>query len=105
MQVQAEGSVAGDEGGPALGVLSGPEWKHVTSRFEFSPQQVRVVELIMESKADKQIAREMRVGVPTVRTYLTRIFQRTGATDRIGVVMRVFACVRELRQQAGGNSK
>jgi DNA-binding CsgD family transcriptional regulator len=44
----------------------------------------------------------MGVRVPTVRTYLTRVFQRTGSTDRVGLVLRVFAVARVWREQAGG---
>ena len=70
-----------------------------------SPQQARVVALILAGKQDKQIARDMGVGVPTVRTYLTRIFQRTGTSDRVELVVRVFACAAKLRQAEGCHQK
>ena len=43
------------------------------------PQQVRLLEHVLRGHADKQIARAMRVGVPTVRTYLSRVYDRTAA--------------------------
>jgi len=47
----------------------------------------------------------MGVRVPTVRTYLTRIFQRTGASDRVELVVRVFDCAATLRQAEGCHQK
>jgi DNA-binding CsgD family transcriptional regulator len=83
------------------GALSQQEWAHVVKLFEFSPQQARLVKLILENKPDKQIVRETSLRRPTIRTYLSRIFQRTGATDRVGLVLAIFAAARQWRDQRG----
>ena len=54
------------------------------------PQQAKVVRLLLHGYQDKQIARELGLGVPTVRTYMARIFARVGAEDRLGLVLHVF---------------
>jgi hypothetical protein len=54
----------------------------------------------VEGKGDKQIAAAMGVGLPTVRTYLTRAFQRTGVGDRVALVVRVYERAPELRKRA-----
>ena len=81
------------------------QWERVVALLGLSPQQARIVALILEGKPDKQIAREMGVRVPTVRTYLTRIFQRTGAADRVELVLHVFACAATLREHEGCHQK
>jgi DNA-binding CsgD family transcriptional regulator len=81
------------------------QWKRVVVLLGLSPQQARIVARILEGKPDKQIAREMGVRVPTVRTYLTRIFQRTGAADRVELVLHVFACAATLREHEGCHQK
>jgi DNA-binding CsgD family transcriptional regulator len=81
------------------GPLSRQEWDRVVASLELSPQQARIVGLIVDDMPDKQIARGMGLSVSTVRTYLTRIFQRTGTSDRVGLVLKVFACARELRER------
>lgn len=73
--------------------LSPADWAHVVRELGFPPQQARIVELMLDCKKDKQIATEMGLGVPTVRTYLTRLFERTGSADRVELLLRVFACV------------
>jgi DNA-binding NarL/FixJ family response regulator len=63
----------------------------VAERLAISPQQKRIVELILCGKQDRDIADALGLTVPTVRTYLTRVFARVGATDRMDLVLRVFA--------------
>jgi DNA-binding NarL/FixJ family response regulator len=85
--------------------LSADECVFVLTSLEFSPQQARSVKLLLQDKADKQIAREMGLRVPTVRTYLSRIFQRTGCTDRVGRVLKVFQVARQLREKNEGHQE
>lgn len=66
-------------------------WAAVVHELELAPQQERIVRLIMQSKGDKQIAREMGLSFPTVRTYLSRVFERAEVEDRIQLIHRVYA--------------
>jgi DNA-binding NarL/FixJ family response regulator len=84
---------------PTHGPLTGQKWDRVVGSLELPPPQARIVELILDDKPDKQIAREMGLSVSTVRAYPTRIFQRTGTSDRVGLVLTIFACARELRER------
>lgn len=59
--------------------------------LELAPQQERIVRLLMQSKGDKQIASELGIAFPTVRTYLNRVFERAGVSDRMELVHRVYA--------------
>ncbi len=69
-------------------------WTQIVEALGLSPQQSRVVELILQGMCDKQIAAELRLGVPTVRTHLGRIFQRINVGDRVELVLRVFAATQ-----------
>ncbi|MBX3424269.1 MAG: helix-turn-helix transcriptional regulator [Pirellulales bacterium] len=70
-------------------------WKRVAERLALSPQQKRIVELILCGKQDRDIAETLGLTVPTVRTYLTRVFARVGVTDRMDLVLQVFALAVE----------
>ena len=76
-------------------------WQHVINTLEFSPQQARVVSLILQGKQDKEIVAEMGLSRDTIRTYLRRVFDRLGVDDRVGVVLRVFALCVGRRQEVG----
>jgi DNA-binding NarL/FixJ family response regulator len=81
--------------------LSPALWRHVVDMLELSSQQARIVSLILQGRADKDIVEEMRLSRYTIRTYLRRIFDRIGVEDRIGLILRVFALCIGRRQGAG----
>ncbi len=81
--------------------LDSASWMAVVETLQLAPQQARIVELILRGLRDKQIAAELGLGVPTVRTYLKRVFVRVGVQDRVELVLRVFAVAWDL---GGGRS-
>jgi DNA-binding NarL/FixJ family response regulator len=70
-----------------------------------SSQQARIVELILEGKADKQIARELGIRFGTLRTHLSRVFERTGTSGRMELAALVFSRLMALCEQAKGQPK
>jgi len=70
-------------------------WKSIAKQLALSPQQTRIVELILRGQQDKEIAAELELSIPTVRTYLSRIFDRTEVTDRLKLVLRIFAMAQQ----------
>ncbi len=68
-------------------------------------QQARIVEILMQGKQDKQIAREMGLKLPTVRSHLRRLFDRMGTSSRVGLVLAIMtaACKQCGSGQHPGN--
>jgi len=77
--------------------LSADQWKRIAKELALPPQQRRIVELILRNACDKQIAAALRIGRPTVRTYLSRIFARLGVSDRLELVLLVLRMSQETR--------
>jgi DNA-binding NarL/FixJ family response regulator len=69
--------------------LTVDHWQRIVDALEFSPQQARIVELVLRGLCDKQIAAVMGIGEPTIRTYLSRIFARTETHGRMQLALRV----------------
>ena len=65
------------------------QWEKVILQFNLSRQQIRIVELILLNCGDKQIAAFMGLKVPTVRTYMQRIYFRMGVNDRLALVLKL----------------
>lgn len=80
---------------PLPAPLGAREWEAVVRGLSLAPQQERIVRLIMQAKGDKEIAREVGISFPTVRTYLKRIFERADVEDRMQLVHRVYAIAIE----------
>jgi DNA-binding NarL/FixJ family response regulator len=51
-------------------------------RADLSPREREVLRCVAEGKPNKLIARELGISEKTVKTHLTRVFQRIGVTDR-----------------------
>ena len=85
---------------PGIGAIEDGEWQQIVNSMALTPQQARVVRLILGSRADKQIAREIGVSFGTVRAHLSRIFERTGTSGRMELATLVFTRLMELRDRA-----
>lgn len=81
--------------------LTAAEWNYAVKTLGPSPQQAKIVELILRGLKDKQIAAELELGFSTVRTYLDRIFMRLEVADRVELVLRVFTTYVEQNRRSG----
>ncbi len=77
------------------GLVSEQEWVSVKEELGLSPRQAQIIRCLLQAKGDKQIAGEIGISVPTVRTYLDRLFHKLDVNDRVELLLNVFACVRK----------
>lgn len=75
-------------------------WHHVIETLELSPQQARIVSMILQGKQDKFIAARLGLSRYTIRCYLRRIFDRQEIDDRMQLVLRIFAICAEAGAEA-----
>lgn len=54
----------------------------LSERFEFTPREVDVVEWLLAGANNKKIAKELRVSLPTVKTHLLHIYEKTKTHSR-----------------------
>jgi len=85
--------------------ISPAQWRRVATELGFSTQQAKLVRLMLQGRRDKQIAEALQLGVPTVRTYLSRLFHRTGAHDRVDLLLKVFAFLLDDCRRNGRHHK
>ncbi len=78
-----------------LQVFSETEWADLQRNLSLSRRQAQIVERLLCGRSDKQIAKELEVSVPTVRTHLGRLFMRFGVADRCELILHMFNCFRE----------
>lgn len=87
------------ENGREVFPLSTEIWELAQREMQLSPQQLKIVELILMRKTDRQIASALGLMVPTIRTYLQRIFQRLEVSDRLELVLHILALSHDLRDR------
>ncbi len=76
-------------------VFSLQEWAELKRDLSLPPRQADVVEHLLLGHSDKQIARDLGMSVPTVRTHLCRLFARLGVADRCELIVYIYARFRE----------
>lgn len=76
-------------------VFTTDEWAGLASQLPLSPRQANLVRLLLEGAGDKRIAQGMDISVPTVRTYMSRLFRKLNVQDRHELVLCVFGQFRK----------
>jgi len=64
-------------------------WRHVIAELQLSPQQQRIVELLLRGMKFKEIARAISLAEPTIRTHMKRIYQRHSIADQVELMIRI----------------
>ena len=82
-------------------VFTEVEWIELQRSLGLSRRQAQIVERLLCGRSDKQIARELEVSVPTVRTHLGRLFMRFDVADRCELILRMFAYWRDQCRRRG----
>lgn len=80
-------------------------WRRAVASAGLSEQQARTVRLLLQGRSDRQIAEALGIGLPTVCTYLSRLFAKTGTHDRVGLLLHIFAILLEDCRRNGRHQK
>lgn len=76
-------------------LFSDEEWALLQEDLGLSPRQAEIVSRLLQGMSDKQIAWELDISLPTVRTHMGRLFRKFDLNDRIELILHVFARLRE----------
>ena len=77
------------------GLFSDGEWVKIKGDLQLSDRQAEILHLLLGGHSDKQIATKLGIAMPTVRTYLGRLFLRYDVSDRVELVLHIFCKYRE----------
>ena len=76
-------------------LVSDQEWDVLSEMASLSPRQTDILKCIMQGDSDKQIAEELGISVPTVRTHIERLFHKFELNDRVELLIYFFILLRE----------
>jgi len=71
-------------------VFSKNEWDGLVDKLNLSHQQAKIIECLFKGLRDKQIAADMGISIPTVRTHFARMFIKYGVQDRVELIVHIF---------------
>ena len=78
-------------------LFSADEWTRVTQKLKLTPQQKALAHNLLLGKSDKQIAMEMGIAVPTVRSHITRLFSKFEVSDRVELILHFIGYLQACR--------
>ena len=76
-------------------IFSEAELGQLVEELSLSPRQTGIVRCLFAGCSDKQIANQMQIHIPTVRTHITRLFRKFDVDDREGLILHIFGHFRK----------
>lgn len=67
------------------------ERKTIEEKYQLTARELDVLELVLSGASNKVIARELMLGLPTIKTHLQHMYRKTGVTTRTELLTRVVA--------------
>ncbi|MGP0015003.1 helix-turn-helix transcriptional regulator [Pseudomonas sp.] len=58
--------------------------------LELTPKERQIALLLRQGASNKQLAQELAVGLPTIKTHLINLFRKTGVSSRTELVVSLF---------------
>jgi DNA-binding NarL/FixJ family response regulator len=77
-------------------LFSKNEFTILAEELSLSPREVQIIDQMLCGNSDKQIAKNLKIAVPTVRTYMQRLFVKLNARDKYELLVNVFSASRKL---------
>ena len=67
------------------------ERKTIAEKYQLTARELDVLELVLSGAGNKVIAREMMLGLPTVKSHLQHIYRKTSVASRSELISRILA--------------
>lgn len=87
---------AGPEVRPVL--LDSRQWSYVRRRYELTPRELQIAELVCRGFRNDRIARDLRIRPGTVKTHVRNIYRKVKVKSKIAMLLRF---VNEASSPAG----
>ena len=67
------------------------ERRTIEQKYQLTARELDVLELVLAGASNKLMARELVLGLPTIKTHLQHIYRKTGVATRTELLSRVMA--------------
>lgn len=81
---------------PNLILLDRKQWSYVQNRYNLTPRERQIAELICQGFRSYNIARSLRIKPGTVKTHTRNIYRKVHVKSKISMLLRFVSDVREL---------
>lgn len=81
---------------PDVVLLNNKQWLYVQSRYNLTPRERQIAELICQGLRNGGIARALRIKTGTVKTHTRNIFRKVRVESKIAMLLRFVTDARSL---------
>lgn len=81
---------------PNIVLLNNKQWLYVQNRYNLTPRERQIAELICQGLRNGGIARTLRIKTGTVKTHTRNIFRKVRVESKISMLLRFVTDARDL---------
>jgi DNA-binding NarL/FixJ family response regulator len=83
-------------------LLNDKQWSYVQSRYDLTPRERQIAELICQGYRNGKIASVLRIKPGTVKTHTRNIYRKVHVKSKIGMLLQFVTDTRDLFSQYDG---
>lgn len=83
-------------------LLNKQQWSHVQSRYELTPREREIAELICQGLRNGKIAKVLQIKPSTVKTHTRNIYRKVHVQSKISMLLRFVMDTRNIANPFGG---
>ena len=84
-----------EQQGSNLFLLNGRQWSYVQNRYNLTPRERQIAELICQGLRSCNIAKSLRIKQGTVKTHTRNIYRKVRVQSKIAMLLRFVSDTRE----------
>ena len=89
---------------PAVVLLDQKQWSYVQNRYNLTPREREIAELICQGLRNGSIAKILRIRPGTAKTHTRNIYRKVHVKSKIAMLLRFVTDARDLYSPYEGNS-
>jgi DNA-binding NarL/FixJ family response regulator len=83
-------------------LLNSKQWLYVQHRYDLTPRERQIAELICQGLRNGRIAKYLRIQPGTVKTHIRNIYRKVRVKSKIAMLLRFIADAKELSPEYDG---
>lgn len=83
-------------------LLDKQQWSYVQGRYELTPRERQIAELICQGLRNGKIAKVLQIKPSTVKTHTRNIYRKVHVQSKISMLLRFVTDTRDLANPYGG---
>ena len=83
-------------------LLNNRQWSYVQGRYELTPRERQIAEMICQGLRNGKIAKVLRIKPSTVKTHTRNIYRKVHVQSKISMLLRFFTDTRDIAGSYSG---